>query len=104
MTSGRWGEKYLFSSDIGPLLRNTSLSAVLRTFLSLNPLGGSLSLLSLLLFFLIQVSSINKSIGRLLCLPFENPGPAEAGPCQKRASSRFEAGTSVPLPTTLGSP
>ena len=25
---------------------------------------------------------------------FENPGPAEAGPCQKRASSRFEAGTS----------
>ena len=37
---------------------------------------------------------INKSIGRLLCLPFENPGPAEAGPCQKRASSRFEAGTS----------
>ena len=59
MTSGRWGEKYLFSSDIGPLLRNTSLSAVLRTFLSLNPLGGSLSLLSLLLFFLIQVLSNN---------------------------------------------
>ena len=47
-----------------------------------------------ILILLLFISSINKSIGRLLCLPFENPGPAEAGPCQKRASSRFEAGTS----------
>ena len=46
------------------------------------------------LILLLFISLINKSIGRLLCLPFENPGPAEAGPCQKRASSRFEAGTS----------
>ena len=44
-------------------------------------------------------AQLAKQMAETLCsilgnTPFKNPGPAEAGPCQKRASSRFEAGTS----------
>ena len=67
MTSGRWGEKYLFSSDNGFIEKYPSICSSWDIF-EFESFGEVLSpfLLSLLLFFLIQVLSNNLLID--LCI------------------------------------